>query len=325
MSCFSSEPLVTADSVYLGCSDIEGNFMAQWSGKFKNLIRAEEGRIFSHPLTSQGKVSWYEFDMAGVRNLFEVQEEKVQVTAIKNIGYADSFVPLSFNSWIYRSSEEGPQLWMWTEGKPSPLFTEEVAHIFPPYVDDKGGMAIKTRDLNTSESSPDKLWAGKNELKMILEDRDANPSSPYKAFRHQLAVSEGRVAVVATDDKGEVLLLLQDGSIKEVARAGKDVKSFDYFSPKMRGETLVFRGVDFENRKALWVYKRGELSRLVTQGDVVHTDLGAARIHYHNQDSIFYGAPGIGPQGEIVQQATLTDLEHPTTLLGIGLIKFIDR
>ena len=31
----------------------------------------------------------------------------------------------------------------------------------------------------------------------------------------------------------------------------------------------------------------------------------------------------LGPNGEIYQQATLTDIDSPLTLLGIGLIKFL--
>jgi len=64
------------------------------------------------------------------------------------------------------------------------------------------------------------------------------------------------------------------------------------------------------------------LRKLLTRGDIVKTDKGLARVDYKDQDALFYGAPGIGPQGEIYQQATLTDADFSMTLLGIGLIKF---
>jgi hypothetical protein len=326
MFCYSSEPLVTENRILLGCFDAESTFMASWeNGEYQNLITPVDGGSFSHPLSSQGKVSWHEFDLSGVRNLYELNENKVKVTPLKNLGYADSFVPMSSQSWVYRAQESGPELWSWVDGKPSPLFTNSVSHIFPPYVDDQGGVVLKTREKNNSESSPDKLWYGKSHFKMILEDKDSNPNSPYKTFRHQVAASFGQVAVIATDEKGEVLLLIDDQKTIEVARAGIDLKSFDFFAPKLRANTLVFRGEDLEGRKALWVYKNEKLSRLVTQGDIVHTDIGFGRIDYKSKDAIFYGAPGVGPHGEIVQQATLSDADYPSTLLGIGLIRFIDR
>ena len=109
--------------------------------------------------------------------------------------------------------------------------------------------------------------------------------------------------------------------MQEVARAGKDLKRFDFFSPKLRRGVLVFRGEDLENRKAVWIYESGVLKRLLTQGDVVKTDKGLARVDYQSQDAIFYGAPGISENGEIYLQATLTDIDSPLTLLGVGLIK----
>jgi hypothetical protein len=91
----------------------------------------------------------------------------------------------------------------------------------------------------------------------------------------------------------------------------------------MRNGVLVFRGLDLERRKSVWVHEKGELKKLLTQGDIVKTDKGLARVDYKSSDALLYGAPGIGPEGVIFQQATLTDIDSPLTLLGIGLIKFV--
>jgi hypothetical protein len=325
--CFGSEPLVTEREVYLGCQDDNGFFMARFSPAFQKLIAASPERLFSLPLFSQGKISWNEFDEGGVRRLFEMEKGTLKTTELKNLGpataTADSFVPNSFGSFIYRLQDEGLQLWEWKEGQASPLFTQKVAHIFPPVIDEAGGFLIKTRENATDESGADRLWYAHPDFKLVFEDQDANPHSPWLTFRHQMALSQGRIALYATDKSGEALILLDKGVVKEIARTGREIKSFDYFSPKLRGETLVFRGVDSENRKAIWVYSSAGLARLLTQGDVVKTDIGLARVHYANPDALFYGAPGIGPHGEIVQQATLTDIDYPATLLGIGLLKFV--
>ena len=202
------------------------------------------------------------------------------------------------------------------------LFAENVAHIFPPVSSEDGDFIIKVRRDSTSENSPDELMIWNGEFKTILKDRDAERTSSVKSFRHQYALDSESVALVVTDDKGEVLVLLEQGKVLEVARAGKELSGFDYFSPKMRGGVLVFRGVDLQRRKAVWVYENGVLNKLLTQGDVVKTDKGLARVDYKDQDALFYGAPGIGPDGEIYQQATLTDIDSQITLLGVGLIRF---
>jgi hypothetical protein len=126
--------------------------------------------------------------------------------------------------------------------------------------------------------------------------------------------------VVATDERGDVLLKITGQKINELARANQELKSFDFFSPKTRNGVTVFRGVDFENRKALYVHHKNRIQKILTQGDTVLTDQGLGRIQYPNEHSIFYGAAGVGPQGEILQQVTLTDPDHPRTLMGVGLV-----
>ena len=130
------------------------------------------------------------------------------------------------------------------------------------------------------------------------------------------------VALIGVDDLSEGIFLIKNNQISEVARVGRDLKSLDYFSPKLRNGILVFRGEDFEGRKVFWVYEKGMLSRLVTQGDVVWTDKGPARVDGPSQEAVFYGAAGIGPSGEILLQAVLKDIDHPATILGISLLKF---
>jgi len=102
-----------------------------------------------------------------------------------------------------------------------------------------------------------------------------------------------------------------------------DLARFDYFAPKMQAGTIAIRGEDLEGRKVLFVHDKDGFRRLLTQGDIVHTDIGLGRVHYSNQDAIFYGAPGVDEKGNVYQQATLTDADHPRTLLGIGLVKFL--
>jgi hypothetical protein len=107
-----------------------------------------------------------------------------------------------------------------------------------------------------------------------------------------------------------------------IAREGVELKRFDYFSPKMRAGTMVIRGENSEGQKVTYVKDAGKFRPLISQGDIVKTDVGDGRVHYENQDAIFYGAPGLDENGNVYLQATLTDADYPKTLLGVGLIKF---
>lgn len=299
--------------------------MARWNPEFSILAQSENG-LFSRPEIVGEKVSWHEFDMGGLKKFFEATSYEVKEVKLSHLGPAfaqtDSFTAISDGAYVYRLSDEERKLYIWKNHEVFPLFEEPVAHIFPPVSSAQGSFLIKIRRDSTSENAPDELLYWNGGWSTILTDRDADSSSRFKSFRHQLALDEGQVAFVGEDDEGEGLFLWDQGEISVIVRRGGEIKSFDFFSPKLRNGVLVFRGVDQENRKAIWVHSKGKLSRLATQGDIVQTDKGMARIHYVNQDAIFYGAPGIASNGDIYQQATLTDADSPSTLLGIGLIKF---
>lgn len=325
LGCFHSEPLPTKDGVYLGCQNAQGKFlMVRFNPSFE-LLSTSRDDLFSTPKELDGKVSWYEFNQGGVSHLYESFSGALKVFDLKNLGpmssLIDSFIPVKNNSYVYRMQEATKKLLIWKDQSVSTLYQEDISHIFPPVSSVAGDFIIKVRREDLSESAPDELILWNGEFKSMLKDRDADPLSSIKSFRHLYSLDQDVVALVATDDHGEAMFLLKNGKMQEVARAGKDLKRFDFFSPKLRQGVLVFRGEDLENRKAVWIYESGVLKRLLTQGDVVKTDKGLARVDYQSQDAIFYGAPGIGENGDIYLQATLTDIDSPATLLGVGLIK----
>src|SRR5690606_4981845 len=130
------------------------------------------------------------------------------------------------------------------------------------------------REGSTAENSPDRLWLYDGEWKVVFEDTDANPASPWKTFRHQLSIDGKKLVILANDGKGEALLLVENGKVELIARAGVDLKRFDFFTPKMGAGTIVVRGEDFEGRRAHYVKDNGPFRKLLTQGDIVHTDKG---------------------------------------------------
>ena len=326
--CFTSDPAILRGKVYLSCMDIDGRLMIEWDDDYKVIARAEEDQMFAAPLSGFGKVSWYEFNEWGAVKSFELSD-KLTVRDLKVLGplnrSIDNLTLVSPDSWLLRTKGNSPELWIWQNDRAIPFFNPGAAYLFRPYVGNEGNIVLKVRENSYSESSPDKLWLySNNKWKIIFEDRDSNPESPWKTFRQSFAIEGEKILLIATDDQGEALLILDNGNVEVIARAGKDVKSFDFFSPQMNGGTVAVRGVDFQGRKVLYVYDQQEgFRRLVTQGDIVHTDIGYGKFDYSNQDSIFYSSPGVDEKGNVYQQLTMVDPDFPKVLMGIGLIKFI--
>lgn len=326
--CFSGEPAAQKGKIYLNCLDESGQLMASWhQGEFKLEARASNGHLFSKPLNAFGRFYWYEFsEFSPVRSFSALKT--VSSEAISNLGPLGSqpishFSPITKTAFIFKNNWDDTQLWRWENNKVSPFFNPQGAYLFSLQTGPGGEMALKVRDNSQNENSPDRLWHydGK-EWRVILEDQDANPRSLWKSFRHQLSLEGKKVLVIANDGSKDVLLLIEGQRKMVIAQAGRELKSFDFFTPKLRAGIIVVRGEDFENRKVTYVKDEKSFRKLIAQGDLVIADQGPAQINYPSQHSIFYGAPGIDEQGNIFLQATLSDPNDEKMLLGIALLMF---
>ncbi len=327
--CFSGEPVALNSKIYLNCLDHESSLVAEWSDKgFEVVSRAQEEHLFSKPLLSFGKVSWYEFsEFSAIRSYLKADRlEKIEIKNLSSMSAPnDSFHPLSLDTFFFKMKGESPSLWIWRNNEISPLFNPKAAYIFTPQIGPSGEIALKTRDHYLDESAPDRLWIFNGTWRVVLEDKDANPKSKWVSFRHQLSVDQNKIVVIANDGIKNSLLLIENDSVKIIATEGVELLRFDYFTPKMLAETIVVRGEDFHGQKAVYVKDEKVFRKLISQGDIVKTDRGDARVHYEQKDAIFYGAPGLDLNGNIYLQATLTDPDYPKTLMGVGLIRFLNE
>ncbi len=327
--CFGGEPVAVESKIFLNCTDAEGALVASWGKKgFELITRSEEEHLFSKPQISFGKASWYEFSEFSAIRSFKMSHQ-LETFEIKNLGPMssanDSFHPLTTDSFFFKSRGENPRLWIWKNNEITSFFNPKVAYIFTPQIGPNGEIAIKTRENDLDESAPDRLWVYNGVWRVILEDRNANPNSPWVSFRHQVSIDQDKVVVIASDGQKNSLLLIQNGSVKIIATEGVELSRFDFFSPKILGGTIVVRGEDFNGQKAVYVKDEKVFRKLISQGDIVKTDRGDARVHYEQKDAIFYGAPGLDLNGNIYLQATLTDPDYPKTLMGVGLIRFLNE
>jgi hypothetical protein len=323
--CFSGEPAAFKGSVYLNCADSSGDVMASWKNGVMSIeARAELSHLFSKPISRSGKISWYEFNEVSIPRSYLAADE-VQKIEIENLSTfsdpVDSFMPLNEGEFFFKSSGLTPKLWSWKHNEVTPFFEPQSAYIFTPQAGPFGEIVVKTRELHLSENAPDRLWHFSGQWRVVFEDTDANPLSRWKSFRHQLSVEGDKILLIANDGDADHLLLIEQGREQVLAIQGVDLKSFDYFLPKLRSGVAVVRGEDFEGRKAVYASSNGRFKKVISEGDLVQTDLGSGVVYYPQKDSIFYGAPGIDESGNVYLQATLSDFDHPQTFLGIGLLK----
>lgn len=158
----------------------------------------------------------------------------------------------------------------------------------------------------------------------VLATDNVDEDSPYRSFDNSVALADdGTVAAFATLRAGGKVLVRTDGTtVEHVADTSADspIASFDFFAPDVntRGE-VVFRGVDKDGNKGIWVADGDEIRPALVQGDVVQTDLGLAQLGQHDSSPIFGGSPRINNRGDVSSTAGVHPLGDNQEEWGTGV------
>jgi hypothetical protein len=83
---------------------------------------------------------------------------------------------------------------------------------------------------------------------------------------------------------------------------------------------VVFRALDESGLQAIFVGDGTGLSKVVTEHDVVATDLGSGRIDQHDDTTVFGGNPVINDAGQVAFVASLTPKSDSQVEWGSGLL-----
>lgn len=181
-------------------------------------------------------------------------------------------------------------------------FNKEVGYIFTPKT--KGDFVLtKIRMGKTAESQPDRLYLynlKKGTQAIVMQDRDAQPSSKIKSIQNQYTVNaKGEIAVWTETTTGVKLFASKEGVLKPVLTLGEEIVKFDGFSPSMNihGDLLI-RGYDKKKNAALFAYIDGQWSKVLGEGDALEMN----GVSYEVADattSPFVHAPRINDNREI--------------------------
>jgi hypothetical protein len=163
---------------------------------------------------------------------------------------------------------------------------------------------------------------------VVAQDRRANPSSPFVTIDNGVAFNDvGQVAFVAKVENRRGVFRTDGTTTTRIATQGEaGIAEIAWFTPALDAAgTVVFKGEDTEGKNAIWVGDGKSLERLVTAGDALPSDKGAAlalpevESDPHNRVT-FGGAVVMNARGDIAFSASLAQQgASGTTRLGTGI------
>jgi len=139
---------------------------------------------------------------------------------------------------------------------------------------------------------------------LIAQDRNSNPASPYTGFDNSVwLTNDGKVAFIANLFPSGRGVFLSDGTTTAtIATQGQGgVGNIEFFGPSANNAGLVtFRAFNSAGLRAIWVGDGTTLTPLVTEHDILPSDLGPARVDQETPSSpVFGGKPEINASGDI--------------------------
>jgi len=201
--------------------------------------------------------------------------------------------------------------------------------LFSPGFNGAGDIASAARrGPGTDNDRPDEivLWRASGDPVVIARDADADPRSIYAQFdsTHVSVNDRGQVAFIATlVDGGVRAVVVSDGSSETfIAREGeREVDDIEFFSTDINAHGwVVFRAVDSDGKRAIWIGDGTTLERIATDRDEVTTDLGAGMIAQESPDNpVFDGGPSINDRGDVAFACGLAPVGDDQVEWGTGI------
>ncbi|WNG36418.1 hypothetical protein F0U61_24130 [Archangium violaceum] len=183
--------------------------------------------------------------------------------------------------------------------------------LYSPNLNDRGQI-VGVADLApiSSEYFQElRIWNADGSSQLVATSRGLDPASPIYRFASVAPAlnNKGQVAFLGTakDSTGKNLdtLWLWDGTgLKVLAQAGQErIRAMEIFPPDLNDRGLaVFRAIDSDGLRAVWVSDGASMKRVVTEHDIVPSDLGEARVDQETPSNpVFAGSGQINERGDV--------------------------
>ena len=220
----------------------------------------------------------------------------------------------------FRASFSGQHAWVSFDGETNPPFhalevglepTSPYWYLYTPSFNDQRLIAGKTSLAANHDADQIIVCDDAAVCTAIIEDVDADPGSAFSSFQNSVSLTNtGLVAFNAGLVGGGSGVFLTDGStVTTIATtAMPEISSIDYFAPRANDHgRVVFRAFDGAGLMAIFVGDGTSLARVVTEHDLVPTDLGEGRIDQHD------GGRGLRrrPRHQQCRRCRVRRLAHP--------------
>jgi MYXO-CTERM domain-containing protein len=204
-------------------------------------------------------------------------------------------------------------------------------YLYSPGFNDQGQVAgVGDQQSPGSGLQELRVWSAGGSSQRIAASVAVDPASPVSRFASvQPALSNtGQVAFLGTyrdpaDGRNLTTLWLWDGAaLKVLAQNGKDgIKEVEFFPPDINDSGLVvFRAFDSAGMRAVWVSDGVAKKRVVSEHDVIPSDLGDARVDQETASSpVFGGSPKLNAQGDVTFVAGLAPPDNNQEEWGSGI------
>jgi hypothetical protein len=203
------------------------------------------------------------------------------------------------------------------------LGSSPYSYIFTPSFNNARQIAGKV-SVTTFDQQEIRVFESNGSSSLVAQNDELDVSSPYASFNNSVALTnDGRVAFIAQLAAGGTGLYLSDGvtTVEIATTADPEISSFEYFAPSVNDAGQVaFRAVDGAGLQTIFVGDGISLERVVTEHDLLPTDLGTGRVDQNNAtDSVFGGAPALAPSGDVAFVAALTPPDNDQIEWGSGV------
>ncbi|MGB5961424.1 MAG: choice-of-anchor tandem repeat NxxGxxAF-containing protein [Coleofasciculaceae cyanobacterium] len=203
--------------------------------------------------------------------------------------------------------------------------------LFLPAFNNQGKIAAKVRlgepgAIGNERPDQIRLFDFAGDSKLIVANCNYDPDLPYQSFDNSVSCNDnGQVAFIANLKSGQRGVFRFDGTVKAIALEGEQQLSrIERFPPKLNNHGLIiFRGFDKQGLRAIWAGDGTTLQKVVSEGDLLPTDLGILQLARPDQGAVFIGTPDLNDQAEIVFAASLSDPQN--TRIGFGAGVFVAR
>jgi len=204
--------------------------------------------------------------------------------------------------------------------------------LFLPAFNNQGKLAAKVRlgepgDIGNERPDQIRIFDSEGDSKLIVANCNYDPDLPYQSFDNSLAFNDnGQVGFIASLKSGQRgVFRFDEEGIKAIALEGNNqISRIERFPPKLNNHGLiVFRGFDSQGLRAIWAGDGITLQKVVSEGDLLPTDLGILKLARPDEGAVFIGTPDLNDQAEIVFAASLSDPQN--SRIGFGAGVFVAR